>query len=100
MEAIQLELNLDNLEGNELTFSQMQKQIDDACESMGKVRRKMFAELGEVKKLVNLLQIENNELKEQLKNLKKEKNNWSYQHNGYLFSLSENKQSNRISLIL
>ncbi|MFI5420119.1 MAG: hypothetical protein ACHQ1H_04050 [Nitrososphaerales archaeon] len=61
---IQLEFNFDNKTPDELRLSLMQAQIDQMGDSMGKVRRKMFAELGEMKKVCAVLQQENDELKE------------------------------------
>jgi len=66
---MQLYLNLDNLTEEEHHLSMMQRQIDELVESMGKVRRKMFAELGQMKGQLEELQAENAHLKRALGNL-------------------------------
>lgn len=63
---MQLYLNLDNVTEEEHHLAMMQRQIDELVESMGKVRRKMFAELGEVKRQVADLQEENANLRQAL----------------------------------
>jgi hypothetical protein len=63
---MQLYLNLDNLTEEEHYLATMQRQIDELVESMGKVRRKMFAELGEVKKICSDLKEENAHLRQVL----------------------------------
>ncbi len=83
MNAIQLEFNFDN--ESDLRFSQMEKQISEMNESMGKVRRKIFSEVGELKKLCQTIQEENEALKNQLKKLLNEKTNWEYGKDNLLF---------------
>jgi hypothetical protein len=78
----QLKLNLEDLSKTELKLQQMQLQVDLFCESMGKVRRKLFAEVSELKKLVNELKAENQELRGMLK---QEPVDWSYAEGDYLF---------------
>jgi hypothetical protein len=82
----QLELNFDNENDNDRKLSHMQKQIDEMCESMGKVRRKLFSQMGELQKTCAILQQEN----ETLRNMIKEKENreWSYLRNDSLFELN------------
>lgn len=63
---MQLYLNLDNVPEEDHHLAMMQRQIDELVESMGKVRRKMFAELGEVKRICADLQAENANLKKAL----------------------------------
>lgn len=88
---VQLELNIENKTSEEMQLAIMQKQIDQMCESMGKVRRKLFSELGEMKKVCSELQKENEELKSVLKELKNEKTKteWIYGQNGCLFDVRE-----------
>ncbi len=63
MIEIQLEFNLDKLSASDLRMVEMQKQIDTMSESMHKVRKKLFAEVGDLKKMVLKLQTENDKLK-------------------------------------
>jgi hypothetical protein len=81
MNSIQLEFNLEDLSEKDLALLQMQKQIDAACESMNKVRKKMFSELGEMKRSIAILQQENIELRQKLK----ERTEWNYQKDDCLF---------------
>jgi len=90
-EAIQLELNIENKTPEEIRLSLMQKQIDQMNESMGKVRRKLFAEMGEMKKTYSQVQKENEELKSILRDLTKQKVEWMYSQNGFLFESHEPK---------
>ena len=68
--AVQLEFNLDNRTPEEMQIYIMQKQIDEFCDSMGKVRRRLFSEMGEMKKICMNLQQENEELKSILNELR------------------------------
>ena len=89
MRAIQLEFNLDNETDSEAKLSYMQKQIDDMHESMGKVRRKLFAQVGEIQKEHYALKQENVELKKTLKEMKGEKTEWIYAQGDSLFDVRE-----------
>lgn len=95
MNAIQLEFNLENRSEEEMHLYMMQKQIDEMCQSMNKVRKKLFAEVGEMKKLCDRLQKENMDLKDALKELKNEpqKTNWIYGQNGRFFDVSEPQEA-------
>lgn len=89
-QEIQLEFNLDEKSSDQMHIFHMQKQIDEMGESMGKVRRRLFSELGEMKKLFANLQRENDELKNMIKELKNEdQTEWAYCQNGYLFDVKE-----------
>ena len=92
MNAIQLEFNLDCENKEDLKFSQMQKQINEMNDSMGKVRRKIFNEVGELKKLVYELKRENEELKVEVKRLRNEKTEWLYAQGDYLFDVRKNEK--------
>jgi hypothetical protein len=86
--TMQLEFNLENLSPEQLTLSVMQNQLHVMNESMGKVRRKLFAELGEVKKLYAEMKNENESLKSKINTLHHEKTEWLYQTNESLFEIS------------
>ena len=86
---MQLEFNLESLTPEQLTLSIMQNQLHVMNESMGKVRRKLFAELGEVKKLYLQMKTENEDLKSKISLLKNEKTEWLYQTNESLFELCD-----------
>lgn len=90
---MQLEFNIENKSPEEMQLSLMQKQIDEMCESMGKVRRKLFSEMGEMKKLYAGLQKENEELKTMLKELKGEKTVWTYEKKDCLFDVQEYREA-------
>lgn len=93
MNAIQLEFNLENESETDVKHSIMQKQLDEMHESMGKVRRKLFSEMGEMKKLYICLKNENDELKRKLKDIRNEKTEWIYTKENYLFDVRENKEA-------
>ena len=85
MNAIQLEFNLADESPEALRFNQMQAQIDQMSDSLGKARRRLFAELGELKKLYASIAAENHELKSALNEFKCQKTEWVYGQNGSLF---------------
>jgi DNA repair exonuclease SbcCD ATPase subunit len=95
--AVQLEFNLDNKSSQEMQLYIMQKQIDQFCDSMGKVRKKLFAELTQMKKVCEELQKENENLKCLLKEIKNESNikkmQWTYGQNDCLFDVREYKSA-------
>ena len=91
MNGIQLEFNVDNESESDVKFSLMQKQIDVMNESMGKVRRKLFGEMSEMKKNYQELKNENEALKQQLKEIKNEKDEWYYTKEGALFGVRESQ---------
>lgn len=88
MAAIQLEFNIDDKSPEELRFCNMEKHLGAMDESMGKVRRRLFAEMGELKKLCASIQQENTELKTLLDQLLERKNNWIYAEGELLFDLN------------
>lgn len=83
----QLELNLENRTPHELQISIMQQQIDAMHESVGKVRRNLFAQMGEVKKLLHALQAQNQELQATVRLLKNEPTEWVYCQGDSLFDV-------------
>ncbi len=91
--AVQMEFNINNDSATDVKLSLMQKQIDEMHESMGKVRRKLFGEMGEMKKLYTELKAENEGLKMQLKELKNEKTEWVYTKEDCLFDVQESRQA-------
>jgi len=91
MEPVQLELNVENKNKDDLQIYFLQQQIDALHMSMGKVRRSLFSQIGELKKSYAQLVDENNILKSKLKELKNEKIEWIYGENGTLFDVREDK---------
>ena len=85
MELIQLEFDLDDTENQEIFV--IQKQIDQLNLSLGKARRKLFAEMSELKKLYNCVLEENQILKKLVEDLKKHKTKWQYFENETLFKI-------------
>lgn len=98
MDSAQLEFNFDNMSPKDLLLAQMQKQLDEACTSMGKVRRKMFAELGEFRRQVDLLLQENAKLKHQMMKMAGQKTDWAYWKDECLFMVCEPSESPEESL--
>jgi L-lactate utilization protein LutB len=92
-EHIQLELNFQQKTAEEMTLCLMQKQINEMSESMGKVRRKMFAELGEVKKMYATLIKEHADLQSSISTMLNQKTEWLYQSGDSLFEISDKKQA-------
>jgi hypothetical protein len=66
MTACQLEFIFEDLTDEEKKLHQMQKQIDESVESMGKVRRRLFAQMSELKKEMFELKQVNESLKQTL----------------------------------
>jgi hypothetical protein len=93
MNAIQLEFNIKNENEVDFRISFMQKQIDEMNESMGKVRRKLFSEMGEIKKSYSDLHKENEEMKKILQKLRNQKTEWIYSKDEYLFQVVELKEA-------
>ncbi len=89
MNSIQLEFNLEDLSEKDLALLQMQRQINSACESMNKVRKKMFSELGELKKVISVLKQENIDLRQKLK----ERTEWIYHKDDCLFESNRQKDN-------
>lgn len=81
----QLELNLEDKNNEDLKLFHMQKQLDAMNESMGKVRRKLFSELTEMKKLLGLITQENESLKVTVHKLQNQKQEWAYTQDDFLF---------------
>ena len=84
MKNIQLEFNLDDKDPADLELYVIQKQIDNISESMGKMRRRLFAEMGELKKIVGLLQKENAFLRSKVDNPE-----FEYDVEGKLFDIKQ-----------
>ena len=82
-QCIQLEFEMGSKEHAQLDA--MQAQINGMSASMDKVRRKLFAELSEVKKTLGSLEQENEQLRAILKELRDQKTEWQYCQEGYLF---------------
>lgn len=89
MIEIQLELNIENKDPKDFQLDCMQKQIDLMNESMGKVRKKLFSEISEMKKLYLNLHKENEELKTIIRKINHEKTEWVYTQGDYLFDVRE-----------
>ncbi len=83
MNAIQLEFNIDNKTPAEMEMHYMRQMLTEMNESMGKVRRKLFAEMTELKKVISEIQKENQVLKS------KQPIEWDYNKPEYLFDISE-----------
>lgn len=89
MEAIQLDLTVDYASGVEGKVDFISKRVDIMNESMGKVRKKLFAEIGQLKSLLLAIQVENESLKESVRKLKNEKTEYIYGQDGNLFDVRE-----------
>lgn len=89
---IQLEFNFENRTPEEMTLYTMQKQVDKICLSMEKVRKKLFAEMGEVKKVCALMKQENDDLKSKLQEFTNVKTEWTYGQDGCLFDARKHQE--------
>lgn len=89
-DTVQLELNLQEKSLEQMTLDSMQKQIELMHESMHKVRRKLFGEMGELKKLFTQIQQENEYLRAKIAEIAPQKTEWLYQTEEALFELSGN----------
>lgn len=67
--SVQLEFNFHEKSEEDQALDLLQNQIDSLNESVGKVRRKLFAELGDLKKEVLALKEENERLSSHLRAL-------------------------------
>ncbi len=90
---VQLEFNLEDKTSEEMKLHLMQKQIDEMHDSMGKVRRRLFAEVGELKKLYVNLKVQNEYLQTLVRELRNERTEWVYGQNGCLFDVREVEKS-------
>lgn len=97
MNEIQLELNVENRSESEIKLDMMQKQIEAIADSTGKVRRKLFAEMTEIKKACLALRLENQDLKDKLRSSSNEKVEWLYAKDEHLFILKESQIAEAIS---
>lgn len=86
---MQLELNIEDKTPSEMQLHLMQKQIAEMNESMGKVRRRLFFELGSMKKDFADLAAENNKLRLQLNQMRNSPDEWIYGQEEYLFKIKE-----------
>lgn len=57
----------------DMHFIIMKLEFEQLCDSMGKVRRRLFSELGEVKKMCTGLQLENQQLKTIIQEIRDDK---------------------------
>lgn len=86
---MQLELNIESKSEEELKSEIMQKQIDALSESLTKVRKKLFAEVGALKKLCGELHQANEILKTSIERVDPEKIQWVYGEGESLFQVVE-----------
>lgn len=91
MNAVQLEFNINDESSECFKLSSIQKQIDDMNTSIGKVRRKLFSEVGELKNMCEGLKKENEILKQKIRELTNEKTEWVYEKGDSLFDVREFK---------
>ena len=90
---MQLEFNIYNKTCKEMDDYLLQKQLDELTNSLGRVRKKLFAELSEVKSMCSKLNQENEELKSLLEEMKDEKTEWTYREGDHLFRVRESKKN-------
>lgn len=67
----------------------LNKKLDETIESLGKVRRKLFAEVGLLKTQIALLQKDNEKLQSQISELRGDKIEFDYSKDGFLFDIKE-----------
>lgn len=83
--TLQLEMNLEDRNTEEMRIYHLQKQLDSISESLGKVRRKMFCEITEVKRICSKVMQENEELRSLINRLNDAKKEWVYTQDDFLF---------------
>ncbi len=88
-----VEVGIENKVSEETPFSIMQKQFDELTDSMGKVRRKLFGELAEMKKVFVTIQKENEDLKSMLKEIEDGKIRWSDRQECSVFDVSKHQEA-------
>ena len=93
MNAIQLELNLKDESEVDVKLNIMNTQISSIDESMGKVRRKLFSQVGEIQKMCLELKKENELLKQAIMEMKNEKTDWTFGQEGTLFDVPQFKEA-------
>lgn len=93
MEAIQLSFDIDTDQSQNFKMAFLQNQVDELYRSMGKVRRKLFSQMSELQKNINLLKTENEHLKSQIKDKRHEKTNWIYAQEDSLFDVQKYQAS-------
>lgn len=91
MMNIQLELDLREVCLQDKKLQEMQTQIEFCIESFGKVRRKLFAEVSELKKICLDVKQENLLLKEKIRELTNKKKDWTYFQGDNLFYLDHDE---------
>lgn len=90
---LEVDMKTDQLEfeslAETLTESQLlNKKLDETIESLGKVRRKLFAEVGLLKTQIALLQKDNESLQSQIAELRGDKIEFEYRKSdGFLFEM-------------
>ena len=85
MAYIQLELRFEQKTDEELSYNHLQNQISNNKASMGKIQRKVFQELGEIKKENTRINWELAELKKTLNELIGKKTEYHYFQDDFLF---------------
>lgn len=93
MESFQLEFNFENKSAEENYLSQMQRQIDTACGTMSKVRRKLFAELGAMRDKLDKVTRRNESLEREIMRIKGEKIEWLYCQDDFLITVHDRERA-------
>jgi hypothetical protein len=83
--AFQLKFDFDEDDKIDMRLKEMQLQLNAMTETNMKVRKKLFAETGELKKLVISLKIKNEMLERQIREATGKKEEWSYLSEDSLF---------------
>ena len=98
MNPIQLEFDLNNDAGKNPELISLRQEMEAMKESVGKVRRKMFAELGEMKKSYFAVYVELEKAKDDLRKLKNERTDWIYKEGEYLFQINHLPEPGKLVL--
>jgi hypothetical protein len=89
MIPIQLEFNIQDESEDAAKMRFLQKQIDTLNESMGNLRRKLFAQVGQLEKICQVLKLENQELKKTMQCKCNEQIEWEYGQGEHLFLMKQ-----------
>jgi len=86
MNAQQLEFDLFTEESIDCRLDTIHRQVNELSDSCGKVRRKLFGELGSLKKICKLLLEDNLAMRKAIAELDGKVGEWAYCDNEELFT--------------
>ena len=85
----QLEFSISNETELELRLKEMEKHLEEMHQTVDKVRKRLFSEIGNLKYLLEEMRLENFSLKETIRRMTDEKTPWVYKQKDNLFDLGD-----------